>query len=424
MVRFEKRYVDARGDSVWVEMSGSVLRDDTGRPQYFMGMVQDLGERRVAHTLQRSMLTTQLPAVDGVELAVRYLPGTRQTEISGDWYDVIPLPDGRVGVVIGDVVGRGIEAAATMSPAAHRAARLRGRGARAGRGRREAAPARRPPARRPEHDARVPGLRPVHARGALRQRRSPAGAARAGRRDAAAFCPARARRRSARRPPACPIPQERIVLAPGDGVLLYTDGLVERRDDGIDSRLQQLRAAVAEAPADLAAALEHLTATLVGDETLRQDDVALLALRVTQTGDRDVRRGDRAARRGARRAAPRPARLARARGRDAERGGRRAHRRGGGLRERDRARGRRAGQHDRGARAARRARGRCCASATTATGARRRRARARARPAAHARADGRDRHRQRAGRHAGGAAAQAVGARAGAGRGGGGAGGG
>jgi len=115
MVRFEKRYVDARGESVWVEMSGSVLRDDTGRPQYYMGMVQDLGERRVAHTLQRSMLTTQLPAVDGVELAVRYLPGTRQTEVSGDWYDVIPLPDGRVGVVIGDVVGRGIEAAATMS---------------------------------------------------------------------------------------------------------------------------------------------------------------------------------------------------------------------------------------------------------------------------------------------------------------------
>ena len=114
-VRFEKRYVDARGESVWVEMSGSVLRDDAGRPQYFMGMVQDLGERRVAHTLQRSMLTTQLPDVDGVELAVRYLPGTRQTEISGDWYDVIPLPDGRVGVVIGDVVGRGIEAAATMS---------------------------------------------------------------------------------------------------------------------------------------------------------------------------------------------------------------------------------------------------------------------------------------------------------------------
>ena len=113
--RFEKRYVDALGDPIWVEISGSLFRDHDGNPQYLIGMVQDLGERRAAATLQRSMLTTDLPRVDGVELAVRYLPGTRRTEISGDWYDVIPLPDGRVGVVIGDVVGRGIEAAATMS---------------------------------------------------------------------------------------------------------------------------------------------------------------------------------------------------------------------------------------------------------------------------------------------------------------------
>jgi anti-sigma regulatory factor (Ser/Thr protein kinase) len=79
-----------------------------------MGMVQDLGERRVAHTLQRSMLTTQLPAIDGVELAVRYLPGMRQTEISGDWYDVIPLPDNHVALVIGDVQGHNAQAATLM----------------------------------------------------------------------------------------------------------------------------------------------------------------------------------------------------------------------------------------------------------------------------------------------------------------------
>ena len=70
-------------------------------------MVQSIGERRLAQTLQRSMLTTQLPDVEGVELAVMYLPGSRETQVCGDWYDVIPLPDGHVGVVIGDVVGRG-----------------------------------------------------------------------------------------------------------------------------------------------------------------------------------------------------------------------------------------------------------------------------------------------------------------------------
>ncbi|HEV2784910.1 MAG TPA: SpoIIE family protein phosphatase, partial [Solirubrobacteraceae bacterium] len=113
--RFEKRYVDAAGDPIWVEISASVFHDAEGRPQYLSGMLQDLGERRIAHTLQRSMLPRSLPDVPGVELDFRYLSGTRETEVGGDWYDVIPLPDGRVGIVIGDVVGRGLEAAATMS---------------------------------------------------------------------------------------------------------------------------------------------------------------------------------------------------------------------------------------------------------------------------------------------------------------------
>jgi anti-anti-sigma factor len=281
MVRFEKRYVDARGEPVWVEMSGSVLRDDSGRPQYFMGMVQDLGERRVAHTLQRSMLTTQLPAVDGVELAVRYLPGMRQTEISGDWYDVIPLPDGRVGVVIGDVVGRGIEAAATMSQlrTALRAYAVDGL---------EPAEVVAKLHRLVDHlrvglsttlvyldfDPFTREVRYVSA-GHLPVLHVPA-------EGPSAFLPGARSTPLGAAPVGAPIPQERIVLEAGDGVLLYTDGLVERRDDGIDSRLQQLRAALAEAPADLPAALEHLTTTLVGDDTLRQDDVALLALRVTQ----------------------------------------------------------------------------------------------------------------------------------------------
>jgi anti-anti-sigma factor len=281
MVRFEKRYLDARGESVWVEMSGSALRDDTGRAQYFMGMVQDLGERRVAHTLQRSMLTTQLPAVDGVELAVRYLPGMRQTEISGDWYDVIPLPDGRVGVVIGDVVGRGIEAAATMSQlrTALRAYAVDGL---------EPAEVVLKLHRLVDHlrvglsttlvyldfDPFTREVRYVSA-GHLPVLHAPAD-------GPSCFLPGARSTPLGAAPAGAAIPQERMVLAPGDTVLLYTDGLVERRDDGIDSRLSQLRAAVAAAPLGLEATLEHLTATLVGDDTLRQDDVALLALRVAQ----------------------------------------------------------------------------------------------------------------------------------------------
>lgn len=69
-------------------------------------------ERRVAETLQRSLLPARLPAVPGVTFAAHYEPG--EGDIGGDWYDVIPRDDGRVGCVVGDIVGRGIKAASIM----------------------------------------------------------------------------------------------------------------------------------------------------------------------------------------------------------------------------------------------------------------------------------------------------------------------
>lgn len=71
-------------------------------------------ERRVAETLQRSLLPT-LPVVPGLQLAARYRPGSTETSIGGDWYDAIPLRGGKVGIAIGDVVGRGVKAAARMA---------------------------------------------------------------------------------------------------------------------------------------------------------------------------------------------------------------------------------------------------------------------------------------------------------------------
>ena len=71
-------------------------------------------ERRIAQELQRSLLPKRLPDVAGVALGARYEPGENGTAVGGDWYDAIALPSGRVALAIGDVVGRGIEAAATM----------------------------------------------------------------------------------------------------------------------------------------------------------------------------------------------------------------------------------------------------------------------------------------------------------------------
>jgi serine phosphatase RsbU (regulator of sigma subunit) len=76
-------------------------------------------EHRTAAVLQQALLPKQLPAVPGLALAARYLPATTGAEVGGDWYDVLPLADGRVGLVIGDVVGHDIEAASVMGTLRH-----------------------------------------------------------------------------------------------------------------------------------------------------------------------------------------------------------------------------------------------------------------------------------------------------------------
>ena len=65
-----------------------------------------------AVALQRSLLPTALPAVPGLDLAARYVTGSGA--VGGDWYDVFVLPDGKLGVVVGDVAGSGLEAAVIM----------------------------------------------------------------------------------------------------------------------------------------------------------------------------------------------------------------------------------------------------------------------------------------------------------------------
>ncbi|MFK4067094.1 SpoIIE family protein phosphatase [Streptomyces sp. NPDC029674] len=71
-------------------------------------------ERTASLALQRQLLPQQLPEQSAVELAYRYLPTDDVTGVGGDWFDVIPLSGTRVGLVVGDVVGHGLQAAATM----------------------------------------------------------------------------------------------------------------------------------------------------------------------------------------------------------------------------------------------------------------------------------------------------------------------
>ncbi|WBB48058.1 SpoIIE family protein phosphatase [Verrucosispora sp. WMMA2044] len=68
--------------------------------------------RRVAQTLQQSLLPPVLPVVEGIGFAAEYVPTGGDVDVGGDFYDVVPLPDGRWLVVIGDVSGKGVQAAA------------------------------------------------------------------------------------------------------------------------------------------------------------------------------------------------------------------------------------------------------------------------------------------------------------------------
>ena len=61
------------------------------------------------------MLPPVIPAIAGIEIAVRYIPGVNGVDIGGDWYDVIPLDEHRFFFVVGDVSGRGVDAGAVMA---------------------------------------------------------------------------------------------------------------------------------------------------------------------------------------------------------------------------------------------------------------------------------------------------------------------
>jgi serine phosphatase RsbU (regulator of sigma subunit) len=93
--------------------------DDTRRLE---GAAAEIGERLSERTeddahlaalaLQRSLLPAAPPSIEGLDVAVRYLPA--EGDLGGDWYDIFPLPSGKVGFVMGDVAGHGLRAAVVM----------------------------------------------------------------------------------------------------------------------------------------------------------------------------------------------------------------------------------------------------------------------------------------------------------------------
>ena len=71
-------------------------------------------ELRIAETLQRSLLPERLPQMPGLDVSARYLPAAAEAEVGGDWYDVLPISGGGVGLVMGDIAGKGLAAASMV----------------------------------------------------------------------------------------------------------------------------------------------------------------------------------------------------------------------------------------------------------------------------------------------------------------------
>lgn len=233
-------------------------------------------ERSIAETLQRSVLPVALPRVPGVQIAARYLPGTQGIDIGGDWYDAVELRDGRIGLVVGDVVGKGVQAAANMGQLRNALRAI-------------AVERLKPPSALARLDRLAgDGLEATFATIVYAVFDSKVGVLR----HSSAGHP----------PPVVAFPDGRVELLEGGRglplgtglgakyrqsvlelpagsiVLLYTDGLVERRGASIDDGIEALVAAIREGPNDAEQLLEHVLETLVTSAG-RADDIAMLAAR-------------------------------------------------------------------------------------------------------------------------------------------------
>jgi hypothetical protein len=243
-------------------------------------------EHTTAETLQRSLLPDQLPSVPGLVLEARYLPVTRNMEIGGDWYDAFRLADQRLAVAVGDVMGKGLTAAAGMGRVrnALRALALtdpRPAAVLGGLDRLFSAT---------EQEEQVTTVAylvidPETGDGVLGNAgHLPALVLQAG-------CAPRFDQVEAGTPLgwASPRKQHAFNLRPGNTAVFYSDGLVENRNRGLDAGLEELAAVAARADEDLLARPERLLEYLVermlaGHE--QDDDVTVLVMHVPAGGPR------------------------------------------------------------------------------------------------------------------------------------------
>ena len=282
-----RAYAAGAVDYVVKPFNPDVLRS---KAAVFVELQRERGERvreararaeaeAIAGALQYHLLPDRLPDVPALALAARYRPSERAAQVGGDWYDAIMLPGGHVGLAIGDVVGHGVRAATLMGElrAALRAYAV--------------TEPERPGAVLTLLNALVARLHGQEMVATLLYMVIDANGNRARFASAGHLPPllmsADRATRFLEHTPAPPLAVAENTsfesweteLNPGDSILLYTDGLVERRRETIDLGLERLREALASGPDDLEELCSHILARAPGDTDV-QDDAALLAARL------------------------------------------------------------------------------------------------------------------------------------------------
>ncbi|TLQ47406.1 SpoIIE family protein phosphatase [Streptomyces marianii] len=231
------------------------------------------GQREAALTLRRSLSIAALPEVTGLELTGRYLPASDH-EVGGDWFDVIALPDGRTGLVIGDVMGHGMHAAAVMGQLRTVVRTLARHHV--------------PPARMLHSlDAAVADLGENEMATCVYAVHDPVAGdcliARAGHPPPAVVAPDGAVA-FLDRSPGTPLGTgcaefrtERVPLAPGALLALYTDGLIEARGRDLDEGMRELATALRHLDLPLEDTCDRVLSRLL--PSAPRDDVAVLLAR-------------------------------------------------------------------------------------------------------------------------------------------------
>ncbi|MGX1885836.1 SpoIIE family protein phosphatase [Streptomyces sp. NPDC055287] len=234
-------------------------------------------QREAALTLRRSLTNSALPDVTGLELTGRYLPASDH-DVGGDWFDVIALPEGRTGLVIGDVMGHGIHAAAVMGQLRTAVRTL---------ARRDISPAE----MLRSLDAVVSDLGEDEMATCVYAVHNPATGqcviARAGH-PPPAVATAGGEITFLDGLPGVPLGTggldfrtQQVPLPPGSLLVLYTDGLIEARDRDLDEGMGKLARALGHREQPLEDLCDSILEQLL--PRLAQDDVAVLLARTRRT---------------------------------------------------------------------------------------------------------------------------------------------